>query len=110
VKRRTVWTRFLFSVLAIVVAIAWAFPVYWMINSSFLSTAVLESFTPTFFPADGTTSNYTGALADGTFFSALGMSVGIGSVAGGTDSEEAFERVVRAADDAMYADKARQRG
>jgi len=77
VKRRTVWTRFLFSVLAIVVAIAWAFPVYWMINSSFLSTAVLESFTPTFFPADGTTSNYTGALADGTFFSALGMSVGI---------------------------------
>ena len=38
----------------------------------------------------------------------LGISVGIGSVTGGADPEEAYERVVRAADNAMYADKARR--
>src|SRR5690606_1700318 len=33
---------------AVVVALVWAFPVYWMVNSSLLPTAKLESFTPTF--------------------------------------------------------------
>src|SRR3954447_23370124 len=40
---------------------------------------------------------------------ALGISIGVGAAAGGTDPEEAYERVVREADDAMYADKARGR-
>ena len=40
---------------------------------------------------------------------AIGLSVGIGSVAGGDHPEDVFERVVREADDAMYADKARRR-
>ncbi|TFV67885.1 UNVERIFIED_ORG: sensor domain-containing diguanylate cyclase [Bacillus sp. AZ43] len=39
----------------------------------------------------------------------IGLSVGIGSVAGGDHPEDVFERVVREADDAMYADKARRR-
>jgi diguanylate cyclase (GGDEF)-like protein len=39
----------------------------------------------------------------------LGMSVGIGSAPGGADPDDAYERVVRAADDAMYADKAGRR-
>lgn len=67
----------LFSALAIVIALLWVFPVYWMVNSAFLPTAVLQSFIPTFFPIRGTISNFTGALADGSFFSALWMSVGI---------------------------------
>jgi len=67
----------LFSALAIVIALLWVFPVYWMVNSAFLPTAILQSFIPTFFPVRGTLSNFTGALADGTFLSALGMSVGI---------------------------------
>jgi len=67
----------LFSALAIVIALLWVFPVYWMVNSAFLPTAILQSFIPTFFPVRGTISNFTGALADGTFLSALGMSVGI---------------------------------
>jgi diguanylate cyclase (GGDEF)-like protein/PAS domain S-box-containing protein len=41
---------------------------------------------------------------------ALGISIGVGAAAGGADPEEAYERVVREADDAMYADKARGRG
>jgi diguanylate cyclase (GGDEF)-like protein/PAS domain S-box-containing protein len=40
---------------------------------------------------------------------ALGISIGVGAAPGGSDPEEAYERVVRDADDAMYADKARGR-
>jgi N,N'-diacetylchitobiose transport system permease protein len=69
--------RILLSILAIVIAAVWAFPVYWMVSSSLIPTAVLNSFIPTFFPARPTGSNYTGALADGSFFRALGMSLAI---------------------------------
>ncbi len=69
--------KLLLSVLAIAVALVWVFPVYWMVNSSFIPTIQLQSFIPTFFPAPATISNYVGALADGSFVSALGMSVAI---------------------------------
>jgi diguanylate cyclase (GGDEF)-like protein/PAS domain S-box-containing protein len=39
----------------------------------------------------------------------LGISIGVGSAAGGADPEESYERLIREADDAMYADKARDR-
>jgi diguanylate cyclase (GGDEF)-like protein/PAS domain S-box-containing protein len=39
----------------------------------------------------------------------VGISIGIGSAPGGDEAEEIYERVVREADDAMYADKARGR-
>ncbi|MGY1637048.1 diguanylate cyclase domain-containing protein [Geodermatophilus sp. SYSU D00742] len=39
----------------------------------------------------------------------LGMSIGIGTVAGGTDPELAYELLIREADDAMYADKTARR-
>jgi diguanylate cyclase (GGDEF)-like protein/PAS domain S-box-containing protein len=39
----------------------------------------------------------------------VGLSIGIGSVAGGLEPGEVYERVVREADDAMYADKVRRR-
>lgn len=69
--------RILLSILAIVIAALWAFPVYWMVNSSLVPTAVLNSFIPAFFPARPTGSNYAGALVDGSFFRALGMSLAI---------------------------------
>jgi diguanylate cyclase (GGDEF)-like protein/PAS domain S-box-containing protein len=40
---------------------------------------------------------------------AVGISIGIGSAPGGEEAEEVYERVVREADDAMYADKAQRR-
>jgi diguanylate cyclase (GGDEF)-like protein/PAS domain S-box-containing protein len=40
---------------------------------------------------------------------AIGISIGIGSAPGGADPDELYERVVREADDAMYADKAGRR-
>lgn len=70
--------RIALSVLAIVLALVWLFPVYWMVNSAFISTAVLNQFVPHFFPGQYfTTSNFRGAIADGSFFSALGMSISI---------------------------------
>ena len=67
----------LLGALAIVVALVWAFPVYWMVSSSFIPTIQLQSFIPTFFPAPATISNYVGTLADGSFIGALGMSLAI---------------------------------
>jgi diguanylate cyclase (GGDEF)-like protein/PAS domain S-box-containing protein len=45
---------------------------------------------------------------DGTTIS-VGLSIGIGSVAGGDHPGDVYERVIREADDAMYADKVRRR-
>jgi diguanylate cyclase (GGDEF)-like protein/PAS domain S-box-containing protein len=39
----------------------------------------------------------------------IGLSIGIGSVAGGLEPADVYEGVVREADDAMYADKSRRR-
>ena len=49
-----------------------------------------------------------GTLTLGTTTVRVGLSIGIGSVDGGSDPEEAQEAVVREADTAMYADKARR--
>ena len=43
-------SRVLLTVLALAVALVWAFPVYWMLNSAFLPNVVLQSTTPTFLP------------------------------------------------------------
>jgi len=63
------------SIVGIVVALVWFFPVYWMINSSLLSNVVLTSTTPTFFPLGGNLDNFTSVFQGGTFLPALGMSV-----------------------------------
>jgi diguanylate cyclase (GGDEF)-like protein len=39
----------------------------------------------------------------------VGISIGIGSAPGGEEPDAVYERVVREADDAMYADKTRRR-
>ena len=70
-------TKRLLGVLAIVIAVFWVFPVYWMVNSSLLPNVTLQSFVPTFIPFGGSLDNFTAALSDGSFFAALGMSVSI---------------------------------
>ncbi len=72
--------RTVLTVVAVVLAVIWVFPVYWMVNSAFISTAVLQQFTPHFFPgANFTVSNFTAAIESGggRFFGALGMSLAI---------------------------------
>lgn len=68
------------STLGVIIALVWVFPVYWMINSSFLPNRTLQRFTPTWVPFGGSWRNFTAVLEDGTFFGALGMSLAIAAV------------------------------
>lgn len=78
-RARTI--RWIFGAIAIIVALIWVFPVYWMVNSSMLPTSKLESFIPTFVPFGGSLANFTAALSSGTFYTALGMSTAITLIA-----------------------------
>lgn len=67
----------LLSALGIVVALVWVFPVYWMMNSSLLPNAVLESKTPTLVPFGGSLKNFQRIFENPSFFQALGISVAV---------------------------------
>ncbi len=69
--------------LAAVLTVAWAFPVYWMVSSSFLSTATITSLTPTFLPVNGTLTNYRSVLTDSGFMESLGVSLVVTVIAVG---------------------------
>jgi N,N'-diacetylchitobiose transport system permease protein len=79
VRART--RRTLLGALAVVVALVWVFPVYWMVNSSLLPNVTLQSFVPTFVPFGGSLANFANALGDGEFYAALGMSVSVTLIA-----------------------------
>jgi len=72
--------RILFGILAIVIALIWVFPVYWMVSSSLLSNVVLTSTTPRFFPWGGSFNNYTTVLHAG-FFHSLWISIQVTLIA-----------------------------
>ena len=74
-NRRFRLGRLLLSALGIVLAVAWIFPVYWMLNSSLLPNAILESTVPRFVPFGGSLDNFAAVLADGRFLNALRMSL-----------------------------------
>lgn len=63
------------SVAAIVVALVWVFPVYWMINTSLLPRTQVQGRTPTFFSLDAGFFNYARVLDGDSFLGALRMSV-----------------------------------
>jgi N,N'-diacetylchitobiose transport system permease protein len=63
------------SAAAVLIALVWVFPVYWMLNSSMLPNAVLSSSTPVFLPFGGSFANYAEVFAKGTFFDALRISL-----------------------------------
>ena len=65
------------TVTALLVALAWTFPVYWMLNSSLLPNVVLTSTTPRFLPWGGSLDNFAAIFTQGIFWPALGMSVAI---------------------------------
>lgn len=73
--------RYVRAGLAVVLAIAWAFPVYWMISSSFLSATTISKLTPTFVPLDGTLTNYKSVLTDSGFLGALRLSLTVTAIA-----------------------------
>ncbi|CCH79381.1 Binding-protein-dependent transport systems inner membrane component [Nostocoides japonicum T1-X7] len=63
--------------LAIVLALVWAFPVYWMLNSAFLPNVVLQSTSPTFLPFGGSLDNLRHVVTDDHFTSALLISLAV---------------------------------
>lgn len=78
IRRRV--RRGLATTVALVLALLWAFPVYWMVNSAFLPNRTLQSFVPTFVPWGGSLANFDAVLEDGSFVRALGMSLAIALV------------------------------
>lgn len=62
-----------FGVVAVVIALIWMFPVYWMLNSSFLPYNRIRAAEPTFLPLGGTVSAY-GRVFDSNFFDTLRVS------------------------------------
>lgn len=73
--------RHLAALTAVIVAVVWAFPVYWMINSSFLTPLTISRLTPTFLPFGGTLRNYRDVTTDTPFFGSLKMSLIVVAVA-----------------------------
>jgi N,N'-diacetylchitobiose transport system permease protein len=73
--RRSRTSRVLLSALALVLALVWAFPVYWMLNSAFLPNVVLQSTTPTFLPLGGSFDNFRVVATDPAFTRALSISL-----------------------------------
>ena len=67
--------RTLLTALALVLAVVWAFPVYWMLNSAFLPNVVLQSATPTFLPFGGSLDNLRAVATDPAFGQALTISL-----------------------------------
>ncbi|MDM7855914.1 carbohydrate ABC transporter permease [Cellulomonas sp. MW4] len=65
----------MWSVVAVLVSLAWVFPIYWMINSAFLPLDKIENPTPTFLPFGGTFSNVRRVLDDDSFWAAMRISV-----------------------------------
>ena len=76
-RRRLRPGRIAASAVAVLVALAWVFPVYWIVNSSLLPNTVLTSTTPRFLPVGGSFDNFIAVINQGTFWPALGMSTAI---------------------------------
>ena len=76
-SRRGAPGRRLLGVLAVVVALLWVFPVYWMVSSAFLPTNQLRRPEPTFFPFGGTLANFRQVLTDPGFLDSLTVSLAV---------------------------------
>jgi N,N'-diacetylchitobiose transport system permease protein len=75
--RRAGVGRWLLGVLAVVVALLWVFPIYWMVTSAFLPTNRLQTPTPNFFPTNGTLSNFRRVFDDPGFAASFKVSLGV---------------------------------
>jgi N,N'-diacetylchitobiose transport system permease protein len=61
--------------LAIVCIVLWAFPIYWMLNTSFKERDAITTTTPQFVPSPPSLVNYLDALTKPGFLSSLGNSL-----------------------------------
>ena len=75
--RRSVVAKAGWSLVGVLVAALWVFPVYWMALSAITPNARLRQIPPNFLPTDATLTNLTRVLQDPGFASALRMSLAI---------------------------------
>jgi N,N'-diacetylchitobiose transport system permease protein len=68
------------QVVAVLIAVLWVFPIYWMVNSSLQSSAELSG-DPHFWPSPAELGNYGRILSDPTFWSALRVSATVTVIA-----------------------------
>jgi N,N'-diacetylchitobiose transport system permease protein len=61
----------------LVIFLACAFPVYWMVNTSLLPRREINAPDPTWLPFGGSLDSYRRVLSGGRFFDALWMSLGV---------------------------------
>ena len=78
--RRSVVAKAGWSLVGVLVAALWVFPVYWMALSAITPNARLRQIPPNFLPTDATMTNLTSVLQDPGFASALRMSLAITSL------------------------------
>ncbi|NQX11738.1 carbohydrate ABC transporter permease [Microbacteriaceae bacterium VKM Ac-2855] len=69
--------RMIGNIVAIVFGLIWIFPLYWMLNTAFLTPDQIQARVPSLFPVGGTLANFTTVLTDPNFWSALRMSLSI---------------------------------
>lgn len=74
-RRRVRPSRVVADIAGVVVALAWVFPVYWMVLSALTPNAMIRQIPPSFVPNHATWANFRRVLADPGFGTALGMSV-----------------------------------
>ncbi|MCL2483065.1 MAG: carbohydrate ABC transporter permease [Propionibacteriaceae bacterium] len=74
-------SRVIASVVALLIAAIWVFPVYWMLSSSLLPNVVLTSTRPRFVPWGGSWDNYLSVLSGGSFLRALAISLQVTLIA-----------------------------
>jgi N,N'-diacetylchitobiose transport system permease protein len=77
-RRRS--TQRLLGLLACVLALLWAFPIYWMVSSAFMPSNRLRTPTPTFFPSEPTLTNFRAVASDDSFFTAFRVSLSVTAV------------------------------
>ncbi len=65
---------------AVVLALVWAFPVYWVLNSSFQPIEKLRSPTPSFFPTEFNADSF-GRVFDDSFVDSLKLSLTVTMIA-----------------------------
>ncbi len=71
-KRRPHWIS---SIIAIVFALVWVFPVYWMLNTALKPASEVMTPTPIFWPQNATLSNFVAAVSQSYFLLNLRNSI-----------------------------------
>lgn len=78
--RRKQVLRIIGTIVAVIFGLVWLFPVYWMVNTAFLTTDQIEDPAPNWFPSTPSLRHFSGVLHSHAFWSAMRMSLSIAAI------------------------------